>query len=66
MTEKLKPCPFCGGKAKLQRDVIGLLFKPRLWYSVRCSWCEISTVKSNSRDFVIECWNRRAEVKGDA
>ena len=66
MTEKLKPCPFCGGKASVT-DVI----PPRLYiedtaYCVFCASCdllfgfdmdyggEFATEKE-----AVEAWNRR-------
>lgn len=54
MNDKLKPCPFCGGKAEfiLEGIVIG---------RVRCSHCRISQTKLKTKKKAIKSWNRRAE-----
>lgn len=49
---KLKPCPFCGGKAvKIGRNVF--------W--VRCCGCGAGTSVFDSEKEAKEAWNRRAE-----
>ncbi len=51
MTEKLKPCPFCGGKAEIEGERI-------FWVS-----CQECCAESNSfieLEEAIEAWNRRA------
>ena len=63
MTDKLKPCPFCGGEAGLfeikgmDNDLIG--------YMVGCleDFCEIrpSVQKELDKQGVIDLWNRRAD-----
>ena len=52
MSDKLKPCPFCGGEARL----IG--HSP---YSITCCKCRATTVICNTPDDAIDAWNRRAE-----
>ena len=53
---KLKPCPFCGGKAELHD--LGAV------YGVRCESCGVNTgVKANMRAAVCT-WNKRAEKWG--
>ena len=50
---ELKPCPFCGGEAKLgwYRD----------FYYIRCKNCGIRTLVEFTMRRAIEAWNRRAE-----
>ena len=56
---KLNPCPFCGGKAKWDKD----------WQAVVCTNCGASTRHSilvtRKKNESIEAWNRRAEIKGN-
>ena len=64
MTEKLKPCPFCGGKAKRAFGA-----------GIAIVWCPICLAhmerqddyeEADSMPRAIEAWNRRAdENKGD-
>ena len=64
MPNELKPCPFCGGKAKLyNQKVIG-----GYDYSyVICDSCGIRTLKYEvsteycAKDKATEDWNRRTE-----
>ena len=52
MTE-LKPCPFCGGEAKILRDIHGV---------VSCSCGAVVTAKhKNDTAEAIAAWNSRAE-----
>ncbi len=54
MNEKLKPCPFCGGKAELDEDYdSGNIF----W--VFCTRCGISTDTDYVSKEAIKAWNRR-------
>ena len=50
-TPKLKPCPFCGGKAK--KEEIG-----RDWH-IRCKDCQSSTGRCPTPEEAEETWNRR-------
>ena len=64
MSEQLKRCPFCGGKAKMERV-------KQVWdniheYCVKCYKCNANIYYSsdsadNGKTKVIEAWNRRAE-----
>lgn len=48
---ELKPCPFCGGKARLDRY--------EHFYRVLCTDCPASTEWLYSEQEAIEAWNRR-------
>nr|DAG29379.1 MAG TPA: restriction alleviation protein [Caudoviricetes sp.] len=53
MTEKLKPCPFCGSEAKVLRVGSGRV--------VKCQGCGVST--SFMAENPAEVWNRRSAAK---
>lgn len=61
---ELKPCPFCGGEARLKR-INGYYGYTSDAYSVECLCCGATIKKSNGyRDLtnsVISSWNRRAK-----
>ena len=52
---KLKPCPFCGGKAELM--------KPQLFggYRVRCQLCNTASKPMPAYHEAAALWNRRTE-----
>lgn len=54
---KLKPCPFCGGKAAAIWN--GAFDKDNYW--VRCWECGAETPIYESEKEAKEAWNRRAE-----
>lgn len=58
MSEKLKPCPFCGGEPYMvDAEIDG-----RAHYIVKCGACYCTTgVMEMSRSKAAEAWNRRAE-----
>ena len=62
MTYKLKPCPFCGGKA-----VVVSNYNPeRMLYAIQChnhDGCDVLPITYESEDIrtAIEAWNRRVE-----
>lgn len=49
---KLKPCPFCGGKAGIYPDYLG-------FYTVQCNKCGIRTLRKREESEVMNDWNRR-------
>lgn len=59
---KLKPCPFCGGKAEFIECTIAL----KNAIAVRCTKCNVKTesrpesVTYCARDYVISDWNKRS------
>lgn len=58
MTEKLKPCPFCGGEGRVFEDTSFGVDNPL--YRVFCGMCLVKTDTAYRREDAIEIWNRRA------
>lgn len=58
MTEKLKPCPFCGGKAEF--IIYWNLIAKRFTSVVRCTKCRANSGEWKQKPKAIEAWNRRA------
>ncbi len=59
MTENLKPCPFCGGKAVLNTG-----YPMGLW-TVRCNECRGKISRYHSRKEAEAAWNRRIYDEDD-
>jgi len=58
MSDKLKPCPFCGNKAYIRKAFSG----NDEWWVVGCSKCHSQIVqKETSREVIEKAWNRRVE-----
>lgn len=55
MSDKLKSCPFCGGKAILSED------KRYDVHSVFCNECYIETSPQNTEQEAIDAWNKRVQ-----
>ena len=53
MSDELKPCPFCGGKAEI---ISGVGF-----FCVSCSFCCGETNLYNTKQDAIYAWNKRAQ-----
>jgi Lar family restriction alleviation protein len=57
MTDKLKLCPFCGGEAVyMDINTEPIRYNP----TIECVDCGCKMVEI-SKDFLIDCWNRRAD-----
>lgn len=77
MDNVLKPCPFCGGKAYIQKLTSGYTGSGEFiaGYEVGCKTCNIKfkaesrfalidgqpVFKTNGYDRCVEQWNRRAD-----
>lgn len=57
MMEKLKPCPFCNGNAKIRREKY---WQPKIARNVICTNCFANSGWFDTEDEAIEAWNRRA------
>lgn len=55
MSDKLKPCPFCGGEAEMRE---GSSTKPY----IRCKRCGCRTGSSRYRGNLAKAWNDRADA----
>lgn len=53
MSEKLKPCPFCGGEAKLTKAIYGA------W--IQCLGCRADSTMMPCVESAGKAWNTRAE-----
>ena len=60
MENKLKHCPFCGGKGSLESICI-----LETEYSVQCESCGASGVYADKKKEAIEVWNRRTSNERD-
>ena len=67
--DKLKPCPFCGGKAELyESEAYNLKTEEkeeRIRFFVICEECTALTCGTTKKR-AIEAWNRRANKKNDS
>lgn len=59
MSDSLKPCPFCGGEAVIQKQYRSGGFRAVYWAA--CINCVASTfnMKRDSEEEVVAWWNRR-------
>lgn len=56
--QKLKPCPFCGGKGRLCSISISCGLSPFHWIVI-CEKCECRTTINVSDHDAVNAWNRR-------
>ena len=56
----LRPCPFCGGYARLVRCYNGWVTEHPT-YMVVCDKCTAQGLKTKEPEIVVKAWNRRAE-----
>ena len=59
MTE-LKPCPFCGGEARISEKIVEYNGKRINEYMCYCSSCFCSTPPFPIKDDAINVWNKRS------
>lgn len=57
---KLKPCPFCGGKAIIEKSNVEY---PN--YFARCTTCRVQTMWYADKEKLVAAWNNRIEQKTD-
>lgn len=65
MSDKLKPCPFCGGKARISIDPEAVVdTQGRKWaYTVVCDRCAATSGLSFSTERISVAWNTRKPVE---
>lgn len=56
--EELKPCPFCGGKARIMMEEEDL--PDESFHNIYCTSCGVQFWTKSKTD-AIEAWNRRIE-----
>ena len=68
MPAKLKPCPFCGGKAAVLlnpqyyfSDAGQIQHRQKLFYRIACHACGALTQLMETKQEAIEAWNRRTK-----
>lgn len=57
MSDKLLPCPFCGGEGK-RSEVAGQM--PTMWPVVQCGSCHNRSIAGRTEAEAITIWNTRA------
>lgn len=60
MPNELKPCPFCGGKARAKILMGGKRGKTIVHFVI-CSVCRNRTAVYLDKDEATEAWNRRSD-----
>ena len=62
MSDKLNPCPFCGGDAQLTEQIKvndGIYYKSK-WH-VHCNNCMCGTFVRDTKTQCVDEWNKRHE-----
>lgn len=61
--DELKPCPFCGGEARINADTEAIRDSlGRLWaFNAVCDRCCATSGLTYTVDKAIEAWNRRSD-----
>lgn len=57
--EELKPCPFCGGEAKINR-IVNTFYQYARYFS-SCTRCSAESKMFETEQEAIEAWNTRTE-----
>lgn len=57
--DELKPCPFCGGNAKIYNGEQDFLIYKQKCYSVFCESCKCATQYRRTEKEAVEDWNNR-------
>lgn len=61
---ELKPCPFCGGKAKYYEEhtdngAVEVYYREYHYYFVECNCCKVQMLSTLGKEDVKRRWNRR-------
>lgn len=65
MQIELKPCPFCGGEAAIDKNEwIGEEFDKHVEHSAYCTGCGIMYAPVRLHDTAVNSWNKRIEISG--
>lgn len=67
MSEELKRCPFCGGKATIEKHDFAIKYDFAIsssTYGIKCDVCFAKTYQFFAlKEEAIEAWNRRVDYK---
>ena len=68
MEERLKPCPFCGGKGQLIQTIKLIInhtdgynnFDDQIFW-VKCHICQFSSFRHPTAHTAVDAWNKRID-----